>query len=255
MRMWKSAGWMLGLLVLVVPSAGQAQLVQEYNPPKANCCLQFFAQGLADQLQDWNQIGRYHEDDLKLASQPADPKRVVFYGDSITDGWRLEKYFPGKPYVNRGISGQTTPQMLARMYPDVINLHPAALIILAGTNDVARNTGPESAEMIEDNFRAITELAQLHGIKVLLCSVTPISDYTAHKQSDHRPPADILNLNDWLKKYVQEKNLIYLDYYSALVDEKGFLKDGYSGDGLHPNDRGYDLMAPLAEAAIEKALR
>jgi lysophospholipase L1-like esterase len=255
MRMLRNAEWMLGLAVLLSAAPGRAQLVEDFNPPKANCCLQFMAQGLADQLQDWNQLGRYHADNVKLRAQAPEPTRVIFCGDSITDGWKLEEYFPGKPYVNRGISGQTTPQMLVRMFPDVINLHPAALIILAGTNDIARNTGPESAEIIEDNFRAITELAQRHGIKVLLCSILPISDYIAKKQSDRRPPADILKLNAWLRKYAQEKNLIYVDYYSALVNEKGFLKEGYSEDGLHPNNRGYQLMAPLAESAIEKVLK
>ena len=255
MQMLKNAEWMLGLAVLLAAAPGWAQLVEDFNPPKANCCLQFNAQGLADQLQDWNQLGRYHADDVKLRAEAPEPKRVVFFGDSITDGWKLEEYFPGKPYVNRGISGQTTPQMLVRMFPDVISLHPVALIILAATNDIARNTGPESAEMIEDNFRAIAELAQLHGIKVLLGSVLPISDYTAAKQSARRPPADVLKLNEWLRKYAQEKNLAYVDYYAALVDEKGFLKEAFSEDGLHPNRRGYQVMAPLAAVAIEKALK
>jgi lysophospholipase L1-like esterase len=231
------------------------QLVEQYNPPKANCCLQMLAQNLADQLQDWNQIGRYHADDERLKAQPPDPRRVVFMGDSITDGWKLDQYFPGKPYVNRGVSGHTTPQMLVRMYPDVIDLKPAALIILAGTNDIARNTGPETLTMVEENFEAMTDLAQAHGIKVILCLLTPISDYTEHKQTEHRPPADILKLNDWLKDYASRAHAQIADYYSATVDDKGMLKAGYSNDGLHPNDKGYALMAPLAEAAIEKALQ
>jgi lysophospholipase L1-like esterase len=230
------------------------QLVEQYTPPKANCCLQMSAQNLADQLQDWNQIGRYHADDERLKAQPPDPHRVVFMGDSITDGWKLDQYFPGKPYVNRGISGQTTPQMLARIYPDVIDLKPAALIILAGTNDIARNTGPESLTMIEENFQAMTDLAQAHGIKVILCLLTPVSDYTEHKQTEHRPPADILKLNDWLKDYASRVHAQVADYYAATVDDKGMLKSGYSNDGLHPNDKGYALMAPAAEAAIEKAV-
>src|SRR5688500_11241523 len=168
-----------------------AQLVDDFSPPRANCCLQSTAQALADQLQDWNQLGRYHADNELLKAQPAEPGRVVFLGDSITDSWRLPESFPGKPYVNRGISGQTTPQMLVRMFPDVIALKPAALIVLAGTNDIARNTGPTTLTMIADNFRAITELAQTHGIKVILCSVLPVSDYTARKQTERRPPADI----------------------------------------------------------------
>ena len=240
-------------LLLVSPSVARAQLVQEFKPPKANCCLPSFAQSLADQLLDWNQLGRYREDNLRLQKQPPDPSRVVFLGDSITDMWKLQQYFPGKSYINRGISGQTTPQMLVRMYPDVISLRPAAVLILAGTNDIARNTGPQSADMIQDNFRAITELAQKHGIAVVLCSLTPISDYTGRTQSLQRPPSDILLLNGWLKKYAAEVQARYVDYFSALTDEKGYLKEGYSMDGLHPNDKGYALMAPLAQSAIEKA--
>ncbi len=187
--------------------------------------------------------------------QPAEKGRVVFLGDSITDAWKLAEYFPGKPYVNRGISGQTTPQMLVRFYPDVINLRPAAMIILAGTNDIAGNTGPQTLEMIEDNFRAMCELAQNHSIKVVLCALLPVSDYTQHKMTDHRPPADILKLNDWLRRYAANIHAQVADYYSVLVDGNGMLKEGYSDDGLHPNGRGYTLMAPEAEAAIERALK
>ena len=243
------------LAALLAVRAAPCQLVEQFNPPKANCCLQGAAQSLADQLQDWNQIGRYHADDERLKAQPADSHRVVFLGDSITDGWNLAQYFPGKPYVNRGISGQTTPQMLVRMYPDVIDLEPAALIILAGTNDIARNTGPETLTMIEENFRAMTDLAQAHGIKVVLCLLTPVSDYTERKQTERRPPADILKLNAWLKEYGGQVHATVADYYSVTVDDKGMLKEGYSGDGLHPNAKGYELMAPVAEAAIDKALQ
>ncbi len=254
MRRLRIAG-MLCLLLFSLPAAMRAQLVQEFKPLRANCCLPNLAQNLADQLQDWNQLGRYHDDDARLQALPRDPGRVVFLGDSITDGWRLAQYFPEKPYVNRGISGQTTPQMLVRLFPDVINLQPAALIILAGTNDISRNTGPETAEMIQDNFRAMTELAQKRGIKVILCSLTPVSDYTSRKQTERRPPSDILKLNEWLKKYAEEVHAGYADYFSALVDESGFLKNGFSDDGLHPNDRGYALMAPIAQAAIDNAIK
>ena len=232
-----------------------AQLVENYNPPKANCCLVFTARSLADQLQDWNQLGRYYNANEQLKSLPADPQRVVFFGDSITDIWKLEQFFPGKPYVNRGIGGQTTAQMLVRMYPDVIDLKPAALIILAGTNDIARNTGPETAVMIEENFQAMTELAHAHGIKVILCSITPIADYGPRKMSEGRPPADILKINSWLRAYAARSQTVYADYFSALVDERGFLKSGISRDGLHPDANGYKLMAPVAEAAIGKALQ
>ena len=240
--------------LLLMPAAARCQLVGEYHPPKANCCLVFAARNLAGQLEDWNQIGRYHEDDERLKAMPPDPHRVVFLGDSITDFWRLAQSFPGKPYINRGISGQTTPQMLVRMYPDVIDLKPAALIVLAGTNDIAGNTGPVTIGMIEENFEAITELAEAHGIKVILCSLTPVSDYTKNPQTVSRPPADILKLNAWLREYSTKAHAVFADYYTATVDGQGMLREGYSGDGLHPNAKGYELMAPVAESAIQQAL-
>ncbi len=259
-------------VALTVASSAYAQLVDDFNPPRANCCLADAAKNLADQLQDWNQLGRYHAANIELEKQPTDPQRVVFMGDSITDGWRLAEYFPGKPYVNRGISGQTTPQMLVRMYPDVIDLNPKVLVILAGTNDIARNTGPQTLEMIEHNFMAMTELAQAHNIKVVLCSVMPISDYPAlnpapatgraggpapirRKQTEIRPPADILKLNAWIKEYAARMHAVYADYFAATVDEKGWLKEPISADGLHPNPEGYALMAPVVDAAIQQALR
>ena len=243
-------------LVLLLLSSGalSAQMVEDFAPPKAACCLAGTAQGLADQLQDWNQLGRYHAANEALKKEPTPAGRVVFYGDSITDGWKLDQYFPGKPYVNRGIGGQTTAQMIVRMFPDVVNLKPAALILLAGTNDIARNNGPQTFEQITQNIQAITELAQVHNIKVILCAVMPVSDYTARKQLGRRPPADVLKLNAWIKDYAARANAVYCDYYAATADEKGMLKDGFSGDGLHPNAKGYELMAPMAEAAIRKAL-
>ena len=240
------------LFLLTLPAF--AQLAEEYAPPRANCCLAGAAQALADQLQDWNQMGRYHADNAKLRAMPPEAGRVVFFGDSITDGWKLAQYFPGKPYVNRGIGGQTTAQMLVRMYPDVIDLKPAAIVILAGTNDIARNNGQQTLKQITDNFQAITELAQLHGIKVIWASVLPVSDYTQRPKTKQRPPEDILKLNAWLKEYSAKKGATYLDYFAESVDAKGMLKEGISGDGLHPNPKGYEVMAPLAEAAIQKAL-
>jgi lysophospholipase L1-like esterase len=257
-----------------------AQLADDFTPSRSNCCLLNAAKSLADQLQDWNQLGRYHQADQELKKLPADPGRVVFLGDSITDFWKLDEYFPEKPYVNRGIGGQTTPQMLVRMYPDVIDLQPRAMILLAGTNDVASNTGPSTAEMIEQNIMAMTELAQHHGIKVILCSVLPVSDYPFLRQqkgdtppapargpfpglgpfprvkmTGTHPPGDILKLNAWMKDYANKVNAVYADYFAALVDEKGWLKDAVSADGLHPNSDGYKVMAPIAAAAIKQALR
>jgi lysophospholipase L1-like esterase len=240
--------------VVALPLSLSAQLVDQYNPPPSACCQASAAMKLANALQDWDGIGRYHADDEKLKSQ-ADPNRVVFLGDSITDFWKLETSFPGKPYVNRGISGQVTSQMLVRMYPDVIDLKPAAVLVYAGTNDIARNNGPETLTMIEENIMAIVELAKAHGIKVILCSVTPIADYGRAKMSEGRPPADIIKVNEWMKDYAAKNGAIYCDYFTATVDGKGFLKPGISMDGLHPNAEGYKLMAPVAQAAIDQALR
>ena len=242
------------LAALLLPCLASAQLVEDYNPPKANCCLAGAAQTLANQLLDWNQFGRYHADNETLKRQPKEPGRVVFLGDSITDGWKLSQYFPGKPYVNRGISGQTTPQMLTRMFEDVINLEPAALVILAGTNDIAHNTGPETMAMVQENFQAMTELAQLHHIKVILCGLTPVSDYGPKKMTENHPPATLLKLNAWIKDYAARTHAVYADYFAPLVDDKGMLKEPLSRDGLHPNEKGYELMAPVAAAAIQQAL-
>ena len=247
--------------VTFVSSSAYAQLMDEFTPPQAaNCCLPNTAKNLAEQLQDWNQLGRYHAANEELKKQSADPKRVVFIGDSITDAWRLAESFPGKPYVNRGISGQTTPQMLIRFRRDVIELKPKVVVILAGTNDIAGNTGPMTLEMIEDNLASMAELATAHGIRVVFASLLPVSDYEVRDskpivQTIRRPPAQILALNQWLKEYAAAHHHAYLDYFSAMVDDKGFLKDELSNDGLHPNPQGYVVMAPLAEAAIQASLK
>ncbi|HVV45456.1 MAG TPA: SGNH/GDSL hydrolase family protein [Bryobacteraceae bacterium] len=246
--------YLLLFAAVTLPFSLEAQLADQYNPPPSGCCQASAAMRLANALQDWDQLGRFHADDERLKTLP-DPNRVVFLGDSITDFWKLDVSFPGKPYVNRGISGQVTSQMLVRMYPDVIDLKPAAVILLAGTNDIARNNGPETITMIEENIMAITELAMVHNIKVILCSVTPIADYGRNKMSEGRPPADILKLNAWMKEYAAKNGAIYCDYFGATVDDRGFLKPGISMDGLHPNAEGYKLMAPVAEAAIQQALR
>jgi lysophospholipase L1-like esterase len=261
---------LVGGLLAGAPARGQ--LVEKYEA-RAGCCLAAQAKGLAEQLQDWNQLGRYHGTNEELKAKPAEAKRVVFMGDSITDAWKLEESFPGKPYVNRGIGGQTTAQMLVRMYPDVIDLKPAAVILLAGTNDIAQNTGPETITMVQENLMAMTELAQKHGIQVILCSLTPISDYALMPvgwgnppqsaegprrklvQSERRPPSQIVQLNAWIKNYAASVGATYADYFSAVVDGNGMLKEGYSDDGLHPNAKGYALMAPVAEAAIAKVVK
>ena len=242
-------------LLLMTASFASAQLADDFAPPgRGSCCLVSAAQNLTNQLMDWDQFARYHADNVKLKAQPAEPQRVVFMGDSITDSWKLAQSFPGKPYVNRGISGQVTGQMLARMFQDVIDLKPAVVTIFAGTNDIARNNGPETFEMVTENLQAMTELAQLHGIRVVLCSIMPIADYGPRKMSDGRPPADIVRLNTWIKQYAARAKAGFADYYSATVDDKGMLKEGISRDGLHPNEQGYGLMAPVVTAAIQEAL-
>jgi lysophospholipase L1-like esterase len=207
-------------------------------------------------MNDFGELGRYREANLKLAPPLPGEKRVVFFGDSITDGWELSKYFPGKPYLNRGISAQTTSQMLVRVRQDVINLQPLAVVILAGTNDIAGNSGPISLTDIEANLASIAELARLHHIAVVLSSVTPVNDFTPASKDFFatRPSAEILELNAWIKKFCAENHLVYLDYFEAMVDKLGLMKRELSDDGLHPNPAGYALMAPLASGAIEKAL-
>lgn len=217
-----------------------------------------------NQLKDWPALGRYRDANSRVAAPARDEQRVVFMGDSITDSWDDPKYggfFPGKSYIDRGISGQTTPQMLLRFRAEVIALKPKVVVILAGTNDIAGNTGPMSLEAIEDNLISMAELARANKIRVVLSSVLPISDYektTEEKpiiQSVRRPPELIRALNDWMRKYAADTHAIYLDYYSEMVDDKGFLKDELSDDGLHPNQKGYVVMAPLAEHAIDSALK
>jgi lysophospholipase L1-like esterase len=203
---------------------------------------------------DWPQLNRYRADNAALPPPAAGENRVVFFGDSITDNWGhyVGTFFPGKPYVNRGISGQTTPQMLIRFEPDVVALHPAVVVILAGTNDIAGNTGPSTPEMIEDNFRAMTAIARQNGIKVVLASITPAARYPWSPTI--QPVAIIREVNQWLHEFCIAQHLVYLDYYSALADESGAMKPGLSSDGVHPTVAGYAVMAPLAETAIAQAL-
>jgi lysophospholipase L1-like esterase len=205
---------------------------------------------------DWPQLARYRAENAALPEPVAGEQRVVFLGDSITDGWGRQPgsgtFFPGKPYVNRGISGQTTPQMLVRFQQDVVHLHPAAVVILAGTNDIAGNTGPSTPAMIEDNFKSMTAIAQQNGIKVVLASITPAYSYPWKPGVD--PVAPIREVNAWLKNFCATQHCVYLDYYSAMADEKGAMKPGLAKDGVHPTAAGYAIMGPLADAAIAQAL-
>jgi len=214
-------------------------------------------------LNDWPALARYGEENKKVAPPAKSEERVVFMGDSITDSWddpRNGGFFPGKPYVNRGISGQTTPQMLIRFRRDVIELKPKVVVILAGTNDLAGNTGPTTLDAIEDNLKSMAELAGAHGIRVVFASLLPVSDYEVRDgkqivQTVRRPPDQILALNKWMKEYAAANHHTYLDYFSAMVDDKGFFKDELSNDGLHPNVQGYAVMNPLAEIAIAASLK
>ena len=206
-------------------------------------------------LRDWPDLARYRDDNAKLEPPAASENRVVFMGDSITDAWgrRYGQLLPGKPYVNRGISGQTTPQMLIRFRPDVIALKPKAVVILAGTNDIAGNTGLMTLEEIEGNLTSMAELAKVNGIQVVLSSLLPVCDYI-RPQTERRPPGKIIALNKWIQQYAEANGLVYLDYYPSLLDDQGVFKKELTFDGLHPNDAGYAVMAPLAQKAIDAAL-
>jgi lysophospholipase L1-like esterase len=204
---------------------------------------------------DRDNLARYAELDSRTPPSHADKPRVVLLGDSITDAWRLNEYFPDRDFINRGISGQITSQMLGRMESDVIKLQPAIMLVLAGTNDIARGV-PVST--IEDNLSAIADLAEFHQIKVIFASVLPVSDYHKdvnpnYEMTRTRPPATIRALNDWIKAFCARRDFAYLDYYTAMVDTDGYLRADIADDGLHPNSVGYRIMAPLALAAIDKA--
>ncbi|WP_234423172.1 SGNH/GDSL hydrolase family protein [Flavobacterium sp. RSP49] len=206
------------------------------------------------QAQDWPNLSKYQEQNVSLKPPAAGQQRIVFMGDSITEFWSAinSEYFSGKPYINRGISGQTTPQMLIRFRADVIALQPAAVLILAGINDIAGNTGPTTLDRIENNIISMVELAQANQIKVILCSVLPAFDFPW--KPNQNPAEKVMELNQLLKKYADANGIIYLDYFSAMADESNGLKAAYSGDGVHPNKLGYQVMAPLAEKAIAQVL-
>lgn len=230
------------------------------------CLLLFLSVAQAqvtDCKNDWPNLARYEKDNKTVAPPAKNEQRVVFMGDSITDSWDNPVnggFFPGRPYVNRGISGQTTPQMLIRFRRDVIELKPKVVVILAGTNDLAGNTGPTTLEAIEDNLKSMAELATVNRIRVVFASLLPVSDHEIRDgkpliQTARRPPEKILALNKWMQEFARANHHTYLDYFSAMVDPNGFLKDELSNDGLHPNKEGYAVMLPLAEAAIQVSLK
>jgi lysophospholipase L1-like esterase len=204
---------------------------------------------------DWPNLQRYRDANAKLSPPVKNENRVVFLGNSITEGWApyFAKMFPGKPYIGRGIGGQTTPQLLVRFRQDVIDLKPKVVVILAGTNDIAGNTGPSTLEMIEDNLASMAELAKANGIRVVLSSVLPVYDYPWRPGLE--PAPKIIALNKWMKDYGKQHGAVYLDYHSAMADERGGMRSELASDGVHPNEAGYRIMAPLAERAIAEALR
>lgn len=204
---------------------------------------------------DWPALARYQKANADLGPPKPGEQRVVFMGNSITEGWAplFGSLFPGKPYVGRGISGQTTPQMLLRFRQDVIALGPKAVVILGGTNDIAGNTGPSTLEMIEDNVASMTELAKANNIRAVLVSVLPAADYPWARGRD--PAPKIIALNKWIKEYAARAGAVYLDLHSAMADANGGMRPELSKDGVHPNAAGYALMAKLTEPAIESALR
>jgi lysophospholipase L1-like esterase len=206
---------------------------------------------------DWANLKRFHDEDAVLGLPAAGEKRVVFMGDSITQAWvhhgvPPEPAVAGKDYVNRGISGQTTPQMLVRFRPDVIDLKPAAVVILAGINDIAGNTGDMTLEQTEGNLASMAELAQAHGIKVVMCSILPAFDFPW--KPGREPAPKVVAINAWMRAYAAEHEHVYVDYYSAMVDERGGLPKTLSYDGVHPTAAGYVVMQPLVDAGVAKAL-
>ena len=213
-------------------------------------------------LTDWAFLAKYRDADQQLPPPARGEVRVVFLGDSITEGWGQKgaagapdggEFFPGKPYINRGISGQTTPQMLVRFRQDVINLKPMVVVVLAGTNDIAENTGKITLAEIGNNIASMSDLARANGIRMVLCSVLPASDFRWHPGLE--PAPKIRALNDWIKDYAAKNGFPYVDYYPPMANAAGGLRAELSPDGVHPNKAGYDLMAPLAEAGIAASLK
>lgn len=229
------------LLLLLLPIPLLAQTPQELREQRIH--------------NDWAYLERFRQANAELPPPAAGEQRVVFMGNSITEAWAkyFPAHFPGKPYIGRGISGQTTPQMLVRFRQDVLALRPRVVVILAGTNDIAGNTGPATLEMIADNIASMTELAQAHGIRVVLGSVLPA--YAYPWKQGLAPAPRIVALNAWLKQYAARANAVYVDFHTAMADERQGLRAELSPDGVHPNEAGYGIMAPLVEQAIAAALQ
>ena len=247
-----SGRWSMGLiaaLVLVTASSLDAQA------PTAALAVAPAAPPATFSTKDWPGLDHYRAADAAVSPPVVGEDRVVFMGDSITNHWRLNDSstgFPGKPYLNRGIDGQVTAQMLVRFRQDVIDLRPRVVVIMGGTDDIAGNMGDENLEQIENNLASMADLARVNDIRVVLSSVLPSSDFPWRRGM--RPAESIAELNSWIKRYAGEHHYIYVDYFSAMKDRRGGLPEKYSRDGVHPNAAGYRVMVPLAEQAIRKAL-
>jgi lysophospholipase L1-like esterase len=240
---WTMAAWTI---------AGPAGAAQAQSPDAA--VLEQRLAAYRHLLSDWGGLTRYGSEDSEVPPPAPGENRVVFIGDQITEFWGKgrAKFFPGKPYFNRGIGGQTAPQMLVRFRQDVIALQPKVVVILAGSNDIAGATGPGTLGSLSDHIMSMTELAKAHGIRVVLASITPVCDCTG-PQTDLRPQRKIEDWNDWIRDYAAKSGAVYLDYYAALAAGRNFRSD-LTADGLVPNDAGYDVMEKLAERAIADAL-
>jgi lysophospholipase L1-like esterase len=242
------------IFFILIISFGEL-VAQNKEPKPTPTQLEAWKKAEAERLQnDWANLGRFRDDNTKIGLPAPGEKRIVFMGNSITEGWsRIDAgFFSGKPYVNRGISGQTTPQMLIRFRADVINLKPAVVVILAGINDIAGNTGPSTLEMIEDNLASMVEVAKSNGIAVVLSSVLPAFDFPW--RPGMQPAEKVVNLNAWIKNFAENAGCIYLDYFTPMADKRNGLREDLSSDGVHPNLAGYKIMEPLVESAIQKAI-
>lgn len=205
--------------------------------------------------QDWANLKKYQEENAKLAPAAPNENRVVFMGNSITEGWKRSRpeFFSANPYIGRGIGGQTTPQMLVRFHQDVVALNPKVVVMLCGINDIAGNTGPSTLEMIQDNIAAMTEIARANKIRVVLSSVLPAFSFPWRKEVN--PVDKVIELNKWIKAYAEKHKLTYVDYFSAMKDERNGLPKSLAEDGIHPNAAGYAIMEPLVQKAIAQAMK